>query len=174
LIDFAAKRDGASERRELSEARLIQNPALCAWLIWLTGLSYQAENSEVMGVPHAFLVLPLLLHDRTLRAISSTQKASGLAIMAAKLKDRREDLLAIHDRTRALRELTLEALATANTGSLIDIDSRSATVRAFTLLDKPPSVPERLKPFAPAAEKLGAWFARAPLPQVAMLLRVDF
>ena len=123
-----------------------------------------------------FLVLPLLLHTRTLEVIGSTQKASGLTVFAAKLGKEREDLLAIHVRARSLRELTLESIGIGIVSKLLSLDYDDATLRANALLGPSanPVLPERLRGLPKSADKIGHWFSKAGLSQVVNMLNVEF
>jgi hypothetical protein len=160
----------------LSELELIQNPGLGAYLIWQCVLGYQEESGEAMPFPLAFLVLPLVLHKSTLEAIATTRKSSGLALFAAKLAIERENLLAVHERARILRRLTMDSLGVGVTAKLMLVHYESPSLRAYPAGEsfKKPVVPERLKAFSPASQKLGYWFQKAGLHQVAITLRVDF
>jgi hypothetical protein len=163
-------------RRTPNEFGIIQNPALGAYALWQFGLGFQAEESRAPVLPLSFLVLPLLLHRPTLDKISSTRKRSGLSVFAAKLGEERENLIAVHDRALMLRGLTLQSLAFAVNAGLITVKYDEATARSNSLHArlKSPLVPERIRGFSGAADKLGAWFSRAGLSQVASTLRVAY
>jgi hypothetical protein len=160
----------------LSEIEIVQNPALGAYAIWRFGIGFQSEDSRPAALPLAFLVLPLLLHRPTLGVISSTQRASGLALFAAKLSQERENLLAVHDRALALRQLTLQSIAMGVGERLLTLDYVSATIRANTHEStiRKPILPERIRGFSGAAEKIGYWFSKLGLHQVASTLAVEF
>jgi hypothetical protein len=158
------------------ELEIVQNPSLGAYALWLFTLGYQDEASMSAPLPMAFLVLPLVLHRSTLEAIGSTRKASGLALFAAKLAEQRENLLAVHERALVLRRLTLQSLGVGATARLLKINYHDASLRGYPLepgLRKPP-LPERLKDFGAAPEKLGYWFYKAGLAQIATALRIEF
>jgi len=160
----------------LTELEIVQNPAVGAYLIWQFGLAFQDECGEPAPLPAAFLVLPLILHKRTLDVILSTLKASGLTLFASKVGEQKEDLLAIHNRALKLRVLTLRSIGLAVNAGLATVDYQRAAVRANTPIGpiKRLELPERLRGFTRAAEKVGAWFARVPLTQVASTLRISF
>jgi Family of unknown function (DUF6521) len=160
----------------LSEIEIVQNPALGAYAIWRFGLGFQSEDSRPAAFPLAFLVLPLVLHRQTLGMISSTQRASGLALFAAKLSQERENLLAVHERALVLRELTLQSIAMGVSERLLTLDYNSATLRANTHESsvRKPALPERIRAFSGAAEKVGYWFSKLGLHQVASTLAVEF
>jgi Family of unknown function (DUF6521) len=162
--------------RALTELEIVQNPALGAYVLWRFGIGFQSEDGRPAALPLAFLVLPLLLHQPTLKMIASTQKASGLALFAAKLGQERENLLAVHERALALRRLSLQSIAMGVNNRLLTLDYNAATLRANTAdesLEKP-SLPERLRGFSGAADKVGYWSSKLGLHQVALTLAVEF
>lgn len=160
----------------LGDVNIVQNPALGAYLIWEFGNNYQEETGEPSELPLVFLVLPMLLHRPTMEAIRSTQIRSGFALFAAKLGAERENLIAVHDRVFALRSLTLQSLGIATITSLTSIDYANATMRANALADgvRNPRLPDRLRAFPNAAAKLGRWFSKVGILQVASTLRVGY
>lgn len=159
-----------------SEAALVQNEALGAYALWKFGLGFQDREGRAATLPLAFLVLPLVLHAPTLGAVSSTYKASGLHLFASKLSEQREDLIAIHGRALSLRQLSLESLIRAEQSGLIRIDPAAATMWAVGPYDDmtAPSLPERIRRFGPACEKVGYWFAGLSDQQVVHTLKVEF
>lgn len=161
----------------LSELDIVQNPAFGAFLMWHFALGYQEDGAEAAAIALAFLVLPMLLHRRTFDEVASTRKASGLPLFAAKFDKDREALMELHGRTLQLRPLSLQSIGVAATARLVRIDYGTATIHAFPqdLLDvKKPVVPERLKGFAAASGKVGYWFSRLGIAQIASTLRIDF
>lgn len=167
--------DGVPAAR-LGEAAIVQNEALGAYALWRFGLGYQERGGRAVTLPLAFLLLPLVLHAPTLTMVQSTQKASGLHLFAGKLGEQREDLLAVHGRALALRQLTLGSLIVAERSRLVCIEPSTATVRAFSPHDElqAPVLPERIRRIAPACEKVGYWFAGLSDLQVAHTLKVGF
>lgn len=165
-----------ASRSGLSEIEIIQNPALGSYLLWHYGQEFQKDHEIPSPVLLSFLVLPLLLHKPTVKLVASTFKRSGLSLFAAKYGENREDLLALQGRAAALRPLTLQSLAIGASTKLLTVNYEAGTMRANQLGDgvKAPTLPERLKALAPAAEKLGHWFATSGPHQVAMTLRVEF
>lgn len=165
-----------SQTPRLSEAALVQNEALGAYALWKFGLGYQERDGMAATLPLAFLVLPLILHGPTLAMVLSTYKASGLHLFAGKLGEDRENLIAVHDRARSLRQLTLESIMRAEQSGLIRIDPVAATMWAVGPYDEmgTPALPERIRRIAPACERIGYWFAGLSDQQVAHTLRVEF
>ena len=162
--------------RLLTEQEIIQNPALGAYALWRFGVGYQSEDHRPAPLPLSFLVLPLILHQPTLKMISSTQRSSGLALFAAKLGQQRENLLAVHERALALRRLSLQSIAMGVNNRLLSLDYNAVTLRANTADDllRKPALPERIRGFSGAAEKIGYWFSKLGLHQVASILAVEF
>lgn len=160
----------------LSEAAIVQNEALGAYAIWRFGLGYQERNGQAVTLPLAFLLLPLVLHAPTLAMVLSTQRASGLHLFAGKLGEQREDLLALHGRALALRQLTLGSIMVAEQSQLVRIEPSTATLWAFSPHHdlKVPTLPERIRRISPACEKIGHWFAGLSDEQVAHTLKVGF
>lgn len=161
----------------MNEIEIVQNPAIGAFLMWHFALGYQESGSEAVPLPLAFLLLPMLLHRRTFDAVASTRKASGLTLFAAKFDKDRETLIELHGRAVQLRPLSLQSIGVAATARLIRMDYAGATIHGFEpdLLDaKKPRLPERLKGFAPASNKVGYWFSKLGLPQIASTLRIEF
>lgn len=157
----------------LSEIELVNNPALGAHLIWSMVSAAYEESQE--GVPFAslFLVLPLILHSKTLSLIASTNKNSGLSMLASKLGVQREELLAIHHRAVALRDLTFTSISAAERACLIAIDYQKGSCLPATE-GSGPTIPERIKDLPKSAKKIGTWFARMPFVQVVKLLSVEY
>lgn len=169
-----ARTDLEARRDKLSELQLIQNPSLGGFLIWHYGLGFQEADSQMSNFLLAFLVLPIILHKPTLEFVASTRQSSGLSLFAAKLGEHHENLLAVHTRAHALRPLTLQSIAFAANKRLITVDYANGRFRSNTPDRKPPSLPERVKRMPPAAHKLGGWFSKMSLHQIASTLRIQF
>ncbi|MER9357777.1 DUF6521 family protein [Mesorhizobium sp. M0514] len=150
---------------------LVQNPAFGVHLLWSFGRGFQAEKiDELLPMPTFFLALPLILHARTLADLRSTNLPSGLSKFVAKLSEQRERLMAVHDRTLRMRELTLQSIGTGIASRLLHVDYATGFVRANDV--DVPRPPERLKFHVANADKLGRWCARLPQAQVFQLLQV--
>jgi hypothetical protein len=160
----------------LNETAIIQNEALGAFALWTFGLSFFERDGYPVSLPIAFLVLPLVLHGPTLNLVLSTNKASGLHLFVGKLSEKREDLLAVHGRAIALRQLSLGSLMLGEQSGLLRIDPTTASLWSNGLLEgqRAPILPERIRRIAPACERLGHWFAGFSDQQVAHALRVEF
>ncbi len=156
----------------LTEIEKVQNPALGAWLLWEYGRRYQTTvSSEPSHFLLFFLVLPICLHRSTLEAVNSTQEKSGLGKFCEKIGNKREELLAIHERALKLRALTLSSMSFGVRAGLFDINYKSGVIRS--LEHRAPRPPERVKPHAKCAVKLGAWFEAIDAINVFTALKVD-
>lgn len=146
------------------------------YALWKFGQGYQDRDGHAGVLPLAFLVLPLILHSPSLAMVLSTHKRSGLHLFAGKLGERREDLLAIHGRALALRRLTLESLMHAEQSGLVRIEPTTATIWSIGPYEDwgLPTLPERIRRFGPACEKIGYWFAGLTDQQVVNTLKVEF
>ena len=151
---------------------LVQNPAFGAQLLWSFGRGYQSEKiDDLPPMPSYFLVLPLVMHARTMADIRTTNLPSGLSRFVAKLSEHRERLMAVHDRTLRMRELTLQSIGVGVASRLLYVNYTSGHVRANDV--EVPKPPERLKYHIACAEKLGHWISRMPQGQVFQLLQVN-
>ena len=151
---------------------LVQNPAFGAQLLWTFGRGYQTEKIDALPpMPSYFLILPLVLHARTMADIRTTNLPSGLSKFVAKLSEQRERLMAVHDRTLRMRDLTLQSIGAGVASRLLHVDYSAGNVRANDV--EVPKPPERLKYHVASAEKLGRWIGRMPQNQVFQLLQVS-
>lgn len=156
----------------LNAVGIVQNPALGSVLLWHFGKEFQNESvAEVPVLNLHLLVLPLLLHAKTLDVIKSTFPSSGLGQVVNKLSAQRELVLSIHHRACSMRELSMNSISTGVSSRLLSVNYETARVRSNDA--KPPSLPESLKYHTRGAEKLGLWFARISAPQVFSLLQVE-
>ena len=158
----------------LNEAALVQNAALGAIFIWRFALGHWQVAQSPAPMPVCFVVLPILLHHASRQAAIGTNKTSGLRKFAAKFDDRREELLAIHDRMLSLRVLSLKSLSLATATKLVSIDAQSAGVSPIFSKATPASTPERIRPMVTAATKLGDWCGHLTLHEISSTLRISF
>ncbi len=160
----------------LSEAAIVQNESLGAFVLWKFGLAFQDPDGYPATLPLVFLILPLVLHGPTLSVVLATQKISGFHLFVGKLGEKREDLLAVHGRAMALRHLTLESLMLGERSGLFRIEPSGAKLWSNGLSEglRVPILPERVRRIVPACERLGYWFSGVPDQQVVHSLRVEF
>lgn len=159
-------------RSRLSELELVYNPVLGAFLIWRTAQGYFSEVSHGLPVPLAYLTLPIALHKGSRDTLTRTNPGSGLSLFAAKLGTKQEDLLAIHERALALRKLSHASITAAAMANMLHMDPVAA--KLLPMDTKPPTPSAEIVKLGKACEKLGVWFARMPIEQVASTLRIAF
>jgi hypothetical protein len=165
--------DGAS--RFLNEAQLVQNVALGATLVWRFVASYDQAGKAACPLPLCFAVLPILFHHVTRDAAFSTNPGSPLAKFVEKFDQKREDLLAIHERMLAMRALSLRSIQLAAERWLIAVEPAHGIVMASPKVKlSTERRPEALRPMLRAAEKLGGWCAAYDLAHIANQLRLFF
>jgi hypothetical protein len=168
--------ESRSRAPQLNDLAIVQNAGLGTLALWHFGLGFQSEEHQPPNIALTFLVLPTVLHHQTLEYVTSTNKRSGLALFAAKLGAEGEQLLSLHERALLLRERTLESIAIGISSRLLFVDYETAMIRSNTLelRAKGPVLTERIKRIGPGAEKLGYWFSKHSIEQIAHLLRVEF
>lgn len=158
-----------------NEAHLVQNVALGATLIWKFVAAHGQVTKSACPLPLCFVVLPLLFHHVTRAAAVSTLPSSPLAKFVEKFDQKREDLLALHDRMLVMKALSLRSLQLAAERGLIVVVPVDGIVVASPKI-KLTSVhqPEALRPMLRAAEKFGGWCAPHDLAHIANQLRLFF
>lgn len=162
------------------ETRIIQNPALGAFLIWRFTVGYEqgSKNKDGTPLPLIFIVLPILLHPEISEFIMNTREASGLRAFAGKFASARvskSDLLfAINKRAIKMRSLTMHSLNLALNARLAALAPENGIV--IPLSNTPPKsgVPASITPLFKASEKLGVWCSQISLHEVSIILKVGF
>jgi hypothetical protein len=104
------------ERRPVEIANLF-NPAFCSVLLQNAIKGFQQENIQGMPYPLLVLVLPLVLHGATRRALPSTTKTK----LHVWLQRQPEVLVGFAEHTRDLGPYTKEALAFGVQTEIINI-----------------------------------------------------
>ena len=161
--------------RLLSEVQAMQNPALGAALIWRFACGYAPQNEAHDGVPLplAFVVLPVLLHERTRDVLTSTRESSGARKFEEKFREKGDVLLALNQRAMSLRGLSLRSVRHALASGLVTMIPDRGTIwpRSYT---KPPVDAKSLAELLAAADKLGRWCRSLSVYEISGILRVEF
>lgn len=159
----------------LSEVQAMQNPALGAALIWRFACGYapQKEMSDGVPLPLAFVVLPVVLHERTRKEVTSTRASSGARKFEEKFNTQGDILFALNQRAIAMRELSLRSLRHALASGLVTLVAEQGTLwpRSYT---RPPVDGEDVSELLGAAEKLGNWCRSLSVYEISGILRVEF
>jgi|ERR1017187_1419227 hypothetical protein len=161
------------------EVRNVQNPALGAGLLWRFACGYIESHStrDPVPLPLAFLVLPIVFHERSEELVAGTQRASGLRAFAAKFgnsdNSMQDVLLAVHGRMLALRNLTRESLQVALATRLLSLET-TGTLVALSQTRAIAGIPDDVRHLMRSAEKLGHWCSLLTIHEVATTLKVRF
>lgn len=161
------------------ELRMVQNPALGAVVLWRFARTYADQNPLKSPAPFCLLalVLPMIWHGDTATNIHSTREASGLRAFADKFSDSQDShldsLLSIHKRAARWRAKTMDSTQMAIGCGLLRIDS-SGGVIASDQTWQPGKHPLSIRIQTNNAEKLGDWFARLSLIEIAAILHIRF
>lgn len=161
------------------EIHNVQNPALGAVLLWRFSCGYINGHRFHNPTPVSllFLVLPILLHEVTYSFVKGTNRSSGLRKFSAKFgeaKTAKQDLLvAIHNRSKALRKLTLASLRMSLAAHLLKLET---TAVAIPLSRTTPRVgiPSEIRKLMSNSEKLGYWCAQLSLHEISSILKIRY
>jgi hypothetical protein len=162
------------------ETRIVQNPALGAFLIWRFVVGYEKGVDIPKGTPFPliFIVLPIILHPEICGFAKSTLQSSGLRAFAGKFvtasASKSDLLLAINRRALRMRNLTLDSLSLAISTHLVTLTSDDGLI--LPLSNTPPrtGIPESITTLLKVAEKLGVWCSQISLHEVSIILKVGF
>lgn len=166
--------------RIFTEVDLVQNKCLGAFLIFKTVQSYEAHELNKAGCPLLllFLVLPILYQKDITTILCSTQIASGIRKFSGKfssIDEKKSDLiLRIHDLAGSYKALTWQSVVLCMRSNMLAIIPESALV-----VSKMQNIPKKyecssIKPMINGASRLGAWFAKNSLYEIALNLKVRF
>lgn len=158
------------------EAQNIQNPALGAALLWRFCCAYVKTHptGDAPALPTLFVVLPIVLHQDTVKLLYRTWPSSGLRAFAAKFGDskvsKQDLLLQIHERSLRWRTLTLDSIELAAAGRLIHLTETGCALPLSKTAAR--SLPDEVKQLMSGAEKLGGWFGPLTLHEITTTLKV--
>ncbi len=162
-----------------TDHRMVQNPALGAFLQWRLSAGYCGSASG-RGVPltQIFLLLPLVFHEPTYTLLGKTTRPSGLRRFASKFSSpttsQSDLLLDLQERTDAMKPISLQSLRLAIRYQLVTVDRSSATVLPLSRSQPRAGVPSSVKAMGRNSEKVGAWFSDLTEFEVASVLKVRF
>jgi len=169
--ELGAEFQRPSLQRRLSEAEIVQNPALGAQLIWAAASSHVETIGTGLRIDLCFVILPLVLRIETQNIIGRTQSSSGLGKFILKLEGNRDLLLGLHGRALEQRALTLQSLSVGVACKLLEVARDKPLIQPLALRKKLP-IADEVKPLFQSAERLGAWFSQLSPPEVMATLRI--
>jgi hypothetical protein len=151
------------EDRPAEVANLL-NPAFCGWIIFKCVQSYIYESvGSPMPYSLAFLVPPLVLHQRTRETMKSTTRHWQVW-----LNGNQQIKIGVAERVRSLVPYTREALMFLQQTHTVAVRSSDAALVLQNGLRRMRrhrfSQSEETKECLKKAETLGKWFARANSP----------
>jgi hypothetical protein len=159
------------------ERELIHNPVLGATALWSFCSEYvsTSEQDDRPSLPVVMLVLPIVLHRRSMLTIRRMKKKSGLL---KAVTEHPELTVGLQERLELFADLTLTSLLLACSTPLLTRE-RDREWPAYSLGRK--TLPEEIRPVADdmtgmvsASRRLGAWYAPIEAPVICHLLQVNF
>lgn len=162
------------------EVGLVQNEALGAYLMFRTVKAYEENEKNNSGCPLLllFLVLPMLYQKDISSILVSTQPSSGIRKFTNKfssLTEKKADiLLRIHGVAETYKRLSWESFILGVKANMLAVILETAQV-----ISKNQKIPAKyecpaIKPMLRGADRLGIWFAKNSLYEIASNLKVRF
>jgi hypothetical protein len=158
----------------LFEQRVIQNTGLAAEAIWqAVHEAFEAKGrTEGVAFPLAFLVAPLVFHERTAKALAG--KTQPGALYKAIAEDR-EITVGLQSRMQALSDRTFQALSLGfRTGLLLLDQNRERHLVPGRQTHPVTHATNEVKTILNAAKRLGQAFAEMTLVQLSTHLQIRF
>ncbi len=161
------------------EQRVLYNPLMCGLVIWRFARSYfdASDQSEAPDLPTSLIVVPMVLHKRTVAVIHRMQRASGL-IKA--LTDEPFIRVGLQERLENFAPLSFRAIHTACCSGLLAIERTSGFPRLVPT-SRWKNIPSSLAPSSEdvrsmihTAERLGFWFAAMDFQTICRALDIGF
>jgi hypothetical protein len=162
------------------ETNLIQNPALGAILLWRFAVGYGkgSNTQQPTPLPLFFIVLPIIMHEETAQFVTSTLEKSGLRTFADKFSNsanvKSDLLLAIHDRSLQMRELSMSSIRLGISSNLLLLDPGVGMAMPISETAPKSNIPSSIRPLLKGAEKLGVWCSAVSLYEISLILKVAF
>lgn len=159
------------------EQTIVHNPALGATALWSFSREYFDTQEQTVGptLPETVLVLPIVFHHRSARAVHRMKKASGFA---KAMLDEPQLPVGLQRRLEGFSEVSLASLNLATASGLLDLDPDQPWPRFVpgtkTLPTGLQPLSEDTKQVLNAAKRLGWWLAQEDLRFVCSLLKVRF
>ena len=159
------------------EEVVVHNPALGATAQWSFTRAYFDSRNQVVGptLLEEMLVLPVVLHPPSAKALFRMKKSSGLS---KALLDAPEIPVGLQRRLEGFANLSLSSLGVSLASGLMSLDPDTPWPRYQPV---PKSLPRRLKPtdealkaIVGAAKRLGWWISQEEFATTCSLLRIRF
>lgn len=149
--------------RAVEEANLF-NPAFCATLITKSSIEFiKKSNNRPVPFAISFLILPIILHNRTRDALPS----STVTALLPWLQEHREQLVDFPERVARLKPFSQEALMFAISHGTLLLDEGGLSLgknKLLTTEKKTPHFTSEARNCLDRAGFLGRWLATAGTP----------
>jgi len=156
-----------------NEVELVQNSALCSFILWTFVDEFYGESKNVRGpaLPFILPVLPMVIHRETVENFGRRQYVGGLHLALAENKTLTLDL---QERMEMSLELTFSALNLCFASKLLNYNPDRGqlipTNRKSGFHFPGSDVREMLN----TARRLGFWFSNINAEQLCSMLRIHF
>jgi hypothetical protein len=154
-------------QRSEEEAYLF-NPAFCAVLIASTVQDFSKQTKQGLTLSLVFVILPVILHKDTRRALPSTTATS----MLAWLQSHKENLIGFAERCQRMRLITREAIIFGVAHEFLEVGPNAALVvgrtKLSTMSDFMNQSTDEVRECVDRARFFGRWLARAGTPGTIM------
>jgi ABC-3C biological conflict system middle component len=158
----------------LFEQRVIQNTSLAAEAIWqAVHAAFEAKSrAEGVPLPLAFLVLPLVFHQRTSMVLAAKTQPG---VLYKALADDREITVGLQTRMQAMSDRTFQALSIAFDTGLLRLDQNRER-HLIPGRSTPPiaHATDEVKVIMNASKRVGHTFAELTLVQICTHLNIGF
>ncbi|MEL7360523.1 MAG: three component ABC system middle component [Bacteroidota bacterium] len=148
------------------EVAYLFNPAFCALLLRHAIKDYARERGEGMPLGLAALVLPVVLHGRTRRALP----ASTITHLHAWLEDNPEVQIGLAQRVESIAPHTREAILFALQRQVLTVTDGLLTAPTVRLRAYAPDLGSEAEACVRRAGFLGRWLARSGSPATILAL----
>lgn len=105
------------EERTKEEAYLL-NPSFCTLLISATVNSFRSESNSDFPLILTFMILPLILHEKTRKALPASTRTS----MVYWLQENPQSKIFFHEKVKSLKPHTLESLQFASKHNWLQVN----------------------------------------------------
>jgi hypothetical protein len=142
------------------EEKALLNPAFCSNLLWHAALGHFKEGNSGLSFEEAFLVLPIILHEKTRNHLPRTAQTS-LAVWLAENQLQRSSIIL---RAKSLVKHTKEALMFGGRYGLLRIEQGviyAETNKSRIIIKTLSKSSEEVRTCAKKAQFLGKWFDKA-------------
>jgi hypothetical protein len=160
------------------EREISQNALISSWGLWACAVRFHEEVKGSRGIPfpQMFIVLPLLLHQKSAGVIKGKTMVAGSFYRA--LGEDRTLVVGLQERLQGHAWNTLRALNLSFASELLRLDRD--TLQIYPGLRKLPngavvsSLPEDVQQVINAGRRVGYWLAETEFDVICSLLKIRY